>query len=80
MLDADVYEAIKQKVGARKIAAYISQITRPQVVQVDLEDRYRAMAADKERGGEAGEWAEGTNERIEGENNWLLGLKMREMA
>ena len=70
MLDADVYEAIKQKVGARKIGAYISQITRPQVVTSDLEAGYRAMAADEEYNREANEWIEGTLEVPKGENKW----------
>ena len=70
MLDADVYEAIKRKVGARKIGAYISQLTRPHVVKSDLEAGYRAMAADEEREREAAVWVKGATEEIVGDNSW----------
>jgi hypothetical protein len=70
MLDTDVYEALKRKVGARKIGAYISQLTRPQVVESDIEAGYRAMAVDEGYNREANEWLQGTSEPIVGENDW----------
>jgi len=70
MLDADVYEAIKRKVGARKMGEYISQVTRPQVVESDLAAGYAAMAADVQYSKEANEWIDGTLEPIAGENDW----------
>jgi len=70
MLDAEVYESIKDKVGARKIGAYLSDLARPHVVEDDLEAGYKAMAADEEREKEAQEWIEGTHEPIDAENNW----------
>jgi len=72
MLDADVYEGIKAKVGARGIGAFLSELVRPHVVEDDLEAGYKAMAADKEYNKEATTWVEGIIEPIEAENNWNI--------
>lgn len=60
MIDAQVYESLKQKVGARGIGAYVSDLVRPHVVENDLEAGYKAMAIDTEREKEAKEWTEAT--------------------
>ena len=70
MLDAEVYEGIKAKVGARGIGDYLSKLARPNVVEEELEASYKAMAADEAYNREANEWIEGVSEPIEAENNW----------
>ena len=70
MLDSDVYDGLRAKVGGRRIGSYISDLARPHVVLSDLEAGYKAMAADKEYNQEADEWTEGTLEAPEGENDW----------
>jgi hypothetical protein len=70
MLDVDVYEGIKTKVGGRGIGAYLSKLARPYVVEDEIETGYKAMAADTERNKEAEEWLEGGFEEIEAENVW----------
>jgi hypothetical protein len=46
MLDTDVHEGLRQKVGKRKLGAYLSQLARPHVITDHLEDAYKAQAAD----------------------------------
>ncbi len=46
MLDTDVHEGLRQKVGKRKLGAYLSQLARPHVITHHLEDAYKAQAAD----------------------------------
>ena len=72
MLDAQVYEGLKAKVGGRGIGAYLSQLARPFVVSDDLEAGYKTMAADEARNKEAQEWIEGIHEPIEAENIWTF--------
>lgn len=62
MLDSQVYDGIRAKVGGRGIGAYLSQLARPHVVTGDIEAGYEAMAADKEYKREASEWVEGVLE------------------
>lgn len=77
-LDTQVYEAIKAKVGARKIGEYLSSLARPQLERVDyskdLEAGYRAMAADEQHEREAQEWTEGILEPVVGDNNWSFKI------
>jgi hypothetical protein len=42
--------------GKRKMSRYISNLVRPHVVEVGLEDGYRAMASDREYEQEARDW------------------------
>ena len=65
MLDAQVYEGIKNKVGGRGIGAYLSSLARPHVLTDSLEDGYKAMACDSKYNDEASEWIEGTLDAVE---------------
>jgi len=74
MLDTSVYEAIKARVGARGVGAYLSKLAQPELARTDygddIEAGYRAMAADEDREREAAEWVNGATEEVVGENNW----------
>jgi predicted CopG family antitoxin len=56
-LDEAVYEGLYRTVGKRRISQFIEDLVRPHVLDTSLDDGYRAMAADKERETEAGEWS-----------------------
>lgn len=56
-LDEAVYEGLYRTVGKRRISQFIEDLVRPYVLDTSLDDGYRAMAADKERETEAGEWS-----------------------
>lgn len=70
MLDTQVYEGIRAKVGGRRIGAYLSQLARPHVVKSDIEAGYKAMAEDKKYNDGATAWTEGTRDAIDDENVW----------
>jgi predicted CopG family antitoxin len=57
-IDEAVYDGLVRVVGRRKISRYLEDLARPHVVGEDLEQAYRAMAADTEREAEALEWSE----------------------
>ena len=57
-IDEAVYEGLVRVVGRRKISRFIEDLARPHVVNDDLADGYRAMAADTERERDALEWSE----------------------
>jgi hypothetical protein len=65
MLDSQVYEGIKSKVGSRGIGAYLSSLARPHIATNTLEDGYKAMAHDRKYNEEASAWIEGTLETVE---------------
>lgn len=56
-LDEAVYEGLCRTVGKRRISRFIEDLVRPHVLDTSLDDGYRAMAADRERETEAGEWS-----------------------
>lgn len=58
-VDDEVYAGLHHVVGRRKISRFLNDLARPYVTQQDIEEGYRAMAADEEREREALEWAEG---------------------
>jgi predicted CopG family antitoxin len=58
-VDEEVYEGLHRVVGRRRISRFLTELARPHVVQDDLAEGYRAMAADEEREREAMEWIEG---------------------
>jgi predicted CopG family antitoxin len=58
-VDDEVYAGLHSVVGRRRISRFLNDLARPHVIQHDLEEGYRAMAADEEREREALEWAEG---------------------
>ena len=70
MLDEQVYDALRAKVGGRGIGAYLSQLARPYVVENDIEAGYKAMAEDEAYETEAREWIEGTLSENDDENIW----------
>lgn len=65
MLDTEVYEGIKNKVGSRRIGAYLSSLARPHIVTDTLEEGYKAMSCDEKYNKEADEWIEGTLDTVE---------------
>lgn len=58
-IDEAVYDGLYRVVGRKKISQFIEDLARPYVINDDLEEAYRAMAADSEREREALEWSEG---------------------
>jgi predicted CopG family antitoxin len=58
-VDEDIYRGLHEQIGRGHISSFIEQLVRPHVLtRQDLEEGYRAMAADSEREAEAREWAE----------------------
>jgi len=60
-LDETVYEGLCRMVEPRKISQFIEDMLRPHVLdqaltEAELEESYRAMAADEAREAEAQEW------------------------
>ena len=45
-------------VGRRRISRFLNELARPHVLQHDLAEGYKAMAADEERERDAEEWTE----------------------
>lgn len=58
-VDDDVYEGLHSRIGRRRISRFLNDLARPHVSELDLEDGYKAMAADEEYEREAMEWIEG---------------------
>lgn len=59
-LDEQVYQGLHRVIGRRNISQFIESLVRPHVIDAELEDGYRQMAADEDREAEALEWAEAT--------------------
>ena len=58
-VDDEVYQALHQQIGRGNISGFIENLVRPHIwTEADLEEGYRAMAADTEREREAEEWIE----------------------
>ena len=55
-VDEAIYDGLKRIVGRGRISQFIEDLVRPHVLGDDLEDGYRAMAADALRESEASEW------------------------
>ena len=58
-LDEEVYLGLHRHIGKRKISQFIEDLTRPHVIDADLELAYKEMGADEERERQAVEWVEG---------------------
>lgn len=59
-VDEEIYQGLHEQIGRGKISGFIEDLVRPHLVTAaDLEEGYRAMAADAEREREAEEWIEG---------------------
>ncbi|MDS3860272.1 addiction module antitoxin [Thermosynechococcaceae cyanobacterium BACA0444] len=59
-LDEEIYNKLSCLVGTETISQLIENLIRPQIMDVDLDEGYRQMAADQEREAEALAWAEAT--------------------
>ncbi len=70
MLDTEVYKALQEKVGGRKIGAFLSNLARPHVVVDTLDSRYKEMSLDIAREHDAKEWVESDVEVSYTENTW----------
>ena len=57
-VDDDVYQGLHNVVGRRRISRFLNDLVRPHLMQRDLAEAYRAMAADEERERDASEWVE----------------------
>ena len=57
-VDDDVYQGLHSVVGRRRISRFLNDLARPHLMQRDLAEAYRAMAADEERERDASEWVE----------------------
>jgi hypothetical protein len=55
-LDEAVYEGLYRTIGKRKMSQFIEDLVRPHVIDMILDDGYKAMAAGKEREIKAMEW------------------------
>lgn len=55
-LDEEVYDGLYRTIGKRKMSQFIEELLRPHVMGTNLDDGYKAMAADKERENEAMAW------------------------
>jgi predicted CopG family antitoxin len=59
-IDEDIYRGLQRQVGRGHISSFIEDLVRPHILtQQDLDEGYRAMAADTEYEAEAREWVEG---------------------
>ena len=54
----EVYQGLHRVIGPGHISRFIENLVRPHVLWKDLEEGYRAMAADEEHEAEALEWCE----------------------
>lgn len=57
-VDDEIYNGLYSVIGRRRISRFLNDLARPHVLQRDLSEGYRAMAADKDREREASEWVE----------------------
>ena len=57
-VDDEVYAGLYSVVGRRRISRFLNELARPHVLQADLVEGYRAMAADEAQEREAAEWVE----------------------
>jgi predicted CopG family antitoxin len=57
-VDDEVYTGLHSVIGRRRISRFLNDLARPHVLQGDLAEGYKAMAADEEREREAAEWVE----------------------
>ena len=57
-INEKIYYGLHKTIGRGKISQFIESLLRPHILDVNLEDEYRLMAADKLRENEALEWSE----------------------
>jgi predicted CopG family antitoxin len=63
-VDDEVYVALHDVIGRRRISRFLNDLARPHVTRRDWAEGDRAMAADVEREREAEEWVEAVSEDI----------------
>jgi hypothetical protein len=54
----EVYSGLYTKIGAGRISRFLDSLARPHVVDAEINDAFKAMAADGERESAALEWSE----------------------
>lgn len=57
-VDDEVYAGLHHVIGRRRISRFLNDLARPHVTGQDLDEGYRAMAADEQHEREATEWIE----------------------
>ena len=57
-VDDEVYAGLHNVVGRRRISRFLNDLARPHVMERDLVEGYRAMAADEARERDAADWVE----------------------
>lgn len=57
-VDDEVYTGLHSVIGRRRISRFLNDLARPHVLQTELAEGYKAMAADELREREAAEWVE----------------------
>lgn len=57
-LDEAVYDGLYRTVGKRRMSQFIEDLLRPHVLDITLDEGYRAMAADRQRETEAMAWCD----------------------
>ena len=57
-VDDKVYKGLHKIIGKGKISRFLNDLARPHVVDKDLQEAYKQMAADEAREGFADEWGE----------------------
>ncbi len=61
-IDEAVYSGLHRVIGRGNISQFLESLARPHVMKENtLEAGYQAMAADKDRETEAGEWCDALN-------------------
>ena len=58
-LDETVYDGLMRVVGRGKVSQFLESLARPHVLDVSMDDGYRAMSRDSQRETEASEWING---------------------
>ena len=58
-LDETVYDGLMRVVGRGKVSQFLESLARPHVLDVSMDDGYRAMSKDRQREAEASEWING---------------------
>ena len=63
-VDEDVYDGLRQRIGARRISRFLNDLARPYVSDAALVQGYREMAADELREREANIWIDALIEDV----------------
>ncbi|WAP70965.1 hypothetical protein [Jiella pelagia] len=58
-LAEEVFDGLCRTAGEGDVSRYVEELLRRHVIDADLDEGYRAMAADTDREADAGEWLSG---------------------